>query len=375
MQTAIGITNGKFGKANYQRGAFHRYRTGRKQPEEKKVTTPGKRHDFLTERIRPFAPDYAVTYNTGEPAVNLTTPKNLDFLYRSALRYTELLGIKLPFRHRKGGNPRMEIPKLYRVMEEILPEQVNIEEADGKLHFCLYRFHDWPGHTLFWIPIDFTEKLSVPVRRIAKEFIRRFARHHRLYDLTETYHYELAWDELEDWENRDSETTPKEVRMYKKLAASYRSGKIAKAINRMSGKSFCPHWEEKVRTYRTENRTEGRLLEIIREGMGLITPDSPRLSWYEYDWAYEQDADFRPIELRNQVMLVYSVNDALTNNMADYFNADYHETYAITPVTYTYLAPDMDKPFHMDDYPEKLSKWMKHFLEFIEQHFYNDKNE
>lgn len=374
MQTAIGITNGIFGKADHQRGGSVGHQTGYRQSEEKKAAAPGKRHDLLTERIRPFAPDYYRKDDNGDDAINLTTPENFDFLYRSALRYTELLGIKLPFRHRKGGNPRMEIAGLFRVMEEILPEQVNIEEAGGRLYFCLYRYHDWPDHTLFWIPIDFTEKLSVPVRRMAKEFIRRFVRHHGLYNLTDTYYYELAWDEMDDWKNRDDEATPQKGIEYKKLAASYCSGKIAKAIKRMSGKTFCSNLEEKIRTHRTGNRTEEELLEIIREGMGLITTDSPCLCRYEYDWAYEEDMDFRPIELRSQVMLVYSDNDALTHCMANYFNADYNETYVITPVTCTYLTPETDKPFRMDDYPERLSKWMGRFLELIHAHFYNDKD-
>ena len=56
----------------------------------------------------------------------------------------------------------MNIAGLYRAMDEALPEQVNLEEKAGRLYFCLYRFHEWPDYTLFWIPIDFIEKISVP---------------------------------------------------------------------------------------------------------------------------------------------------------------------------------------------------------------------
>jgi len=49
----------------------------------------------------------------------------------------------------------MNIAGLYRAMDEALPEQVNLEEKAGRLYFCLYRFHEWPDYTLFWIPIDF----------------------------------------------------------------------------------------------------------------------------------------------------------------------------------------------------------------------------
>lgn len=35
-----------------------------------------------------------------------------------------------------------------------------------------------------------------------------------------------------------------------------------------------------------------KLLELIREGMALITPESPNLTDYLYDWAYEEERDF-----------------------------------------------------------------------------------
>ena len=43
----------------------------------------------------------------------------------------------------------------------------------------------------------------------------------------------------------------------------------------------------------------------------------------------------------------------------------YRETYTITPVTYMYLTPETDRLFRMDDYPERLSKWMQRFMQHI----------
>ena len=85
-------------------------------------------------------------------------------------------------------------------MEECVPECINLEKKSGRLHFCLFRHHDWPEPTLFWIPVDFTERLPVPLKDIVREFIRQFVRHHGLYDVTETFYYDLAIEELEDWE-------------------------------------------------------------------------------------------------------------------------------------------------------------------------------
>ncbi|MFS2790789.1 hypothetical protein AAH071_08290 [Parabacteroides distasonis] len=220
-----------------------------------------------------------------------------------------------------------------------------------------------PGISFSW------ESLPVPLRRIVREFIRRFVRYHGLNAVTETWYYELAMEELDDWKNRDPEASPQTIRKYKRLAESYQSGKIAKTLKRMEGKPFCTDLEEKVRKYRAAVKEERKLLELIREGMGLITPGNPCIMQYGYDWAYERSPDFPPIDLDCQIMLAYSNNDALTENMECYFNSDYRETYAITPVTSMYLTPETDRLFRMDDYPERLSGWMERFTQCINRHF------
>lgn len=375
MQSTIGFTNFGTGRVDYPCGRCLGHQPGHKQPEKKKVAAAGKRNDFLTSRIVPVSTDLLMKDCTGTTTGNLTTSENLDYLYRSALRYAGLMNVRLPFRIRKGVHPRINIAALYKALDGVLPENINIEKREGRLHFCLYRFHEWPDHTLFWIPIDFIEKISVPLRRILREFIRRFIRHHGLDNVTETGYYEMALEELDDWESREPDASPQEIRKYKRLAASYTSGKISKALKRMEGKPFCSGLEEKLRECRTEIKAEQELLSLIREGMELITPGNPYLVWYDYDWAYEESPDFPPIDLSRQVMLVYSVDDALTENMGDYFNSDYRETYTITPVTYKYLTPETDKLFQMDNYPERLSEWMQRFIQHINTQFKKNGNE
>ena len=431
MQNAIRITNGGTGRIDHQGRRPLVHRTGYDGPGKKKTAATGERNAFLTGRFLPIAADYLVEDETGGACVNLTTSENFDYLYRSALRYADLMNVRLPFRARKGSGPRINITALYKALDETLPEHVNLEERAGRLHFCLYRFHDWPDHTLFWLPVDFTENLPVPLRRIVREFIRQFVRYHGLnavtetwyYELaveelddwknrdpeashtlfwlpvdftenlpvplrrivrefirqfvryhglnavTETWYYELAVEELDDWKNRDPEASPQTIRKYKRLAESYQSGKIAKTLKRMEGKPFCTDLEEKVRKYRAAVKEERELLELIREGMGLITPGNPCIMQYGYDWAYERSPDFPPIDLDCQIMLAYSNNDTLTENMECYFNSDYRETYAITPVTSMYLTPETDRLFRMDDYPERLSGWMERFTQCINWHF------
>lgn len=170
MQTVIGTTNGRPGTTYYQRGRMHRHQPGNRQQKEKKAAAGRNRNDFLTGRILPVTPDYCMEIRAGEK-INLTTRENFDFLYRSALRYSALVGLRLPFRP-TGKSPRMNIVKLYRAMDTILPEHVNLEEENGRLYFCLYRFHEWPEYKLFWIPLEFTERLPEKLGKIALEFIR-----------------------------------------------------------------------------------------------------------------------------------------------------------------------------------------------------------
>ena len=203
MQTVIGTTNGRPGTTYYQRGRMHRHQPGNRQQKEKKAVAGRNRNDFLTGRILPVTPDYYMESRAGEK-INLTTKENFDFLYRSALRYSGLVGLRLPFRP-TGKSPRMNIVKLYRAMDTILPEHVNLEEENGRLYFCLYRFHEWPEYKLFWIPLEFTERLPEKLGRIALEFIRQLARHHGIPKSTDTSYYEMAHDYLEDYRLYDEE--------------------------------------------------------------------------------------------------------------------------------------------------------------------------
>ena len=82
--------------------------------------------------------------------INLTTPESFDYLYRSAVNYARLLDVRLPFPKKSRSRcPRLDIARLFEVMDNLVPESVNLEVVEGRLAFCLYRHHDWPDHTLF----------------------------------------------------------------------------------------------------------------------------------------------------------------------------------------------------------------------------------
>ena len=171
MQTALRINQGEPGGTHYPIGRPVRHPKRNIGTKKEDTAATGKRHDFLTDKIPPLSPDFWHKDGYDGSPVNLTTPENFNYLYQSALNYAGLMGIKLPFRYRKGGSPRLKITELYKAMDESVPECINLEEKEGRLHFCLFRHHDWPEPTLFWIPIDFTERLPIPLRNIVLSLI------------------------------------------------------------------------------------------------------------------------------------------------------------------------------------------------------------
>ncbi|MGD2385001.1 hypothetical protein [Bacteroides thetaiotaomicron] len=347
---------------------MHRHQPGNRQQKEKKAAAGRNRNDFLTGRILPVTPDYCMEIRAGEK-INLTTRENFDFLYRSALRYSALVGLRLPFRP-TGKSPRMNIVKLYRAMDTILPEHVNLEEENGRLYFCLYRFHEWPEYKLFWIPLEFTERLPEKLGKIALEFIRQLARHHGIPKSTDTSYYEMAHDYLEDYRLYDEEATAGEIRRKAALARLYEKGKAHRILKRMDNpKGFLADLEGEIRKYHTKKNNERALLELLTEGTAYISYGSPSIMQYSYDWAYEEAADFRPVGLDTQIMVTWSVKDAMNDEMESYFNSDYQESYVITPVTTFHLTPDTEKPFSMDDFPERFSHWLERFTKLITNNF------
>ena len=114
MQTAIRISQGKSGGTHYPLGRPVRHPKRNSGTKKEDTAATGKRHDFLTDKIPPLSPDFWHKDGYDGSPVNLTTPENFDYLYQSASNYTGLMGIKLPFRYRKGGSPRLKITELYK---------------------------------------------------------------------------------------------------------------------------------------------------------------------------------------------------------------------------------------------------------------------
>ncbi|MDC1606941.1 peptidase, partial [Phocaeicola vulgatus] len=100
MYTTYGTGYGKPGQTYHIGTRKYGYKPWCQEQEEKKASAGRKPHGFLNARIPSIAPDLYVE-DDRDTTVNVTTKENLDFLYRSAKKYAQLLNTELPY-HPKG---------------------------------------------------------------------------------------------------------------------------------------------------------------------------------------------------------------------------------------------------------------------------------
>lgn len=362
MQAAIRLSYSHFSAINHSgNDTINRYQSRNKKATEKKTSATRAHNGFLTERIYPVVSDIIIPPHS-DMDIDLSTGECLDYLYKSAIRYAGLLGSELPYRKpRRCKTYRFEIANLYKALDSILADPVNIEFAHGNLSFCVYRYHEWPSDTLFWMPIDFTERLPHKLKQVTLEFIRQFICHHRMQKITDSLYYDMMEDFFTDTSSMDK----KERLKLKRLKESYRKGKVFVTLNRMRGKSFCSRLEEKLETIEATCEVEKELLALIREGVEFIREDSPCIMDYEYDWGMEENPDFFPITLQDQIAYAYSINDNVVKEMECYINSMAQETYALIPVSSLILTPDTESILRTDNFPECFAGWFDRFVCYI----------
>ena len=365
MYTTYGTGFGKFSQTYHIGTRKYGHKPGYQEQEEKKTPSSRKPHGFLNTRIPSIAPDLYVE-NDRDATVNVTTKENLDFLYRSAMKYAQLLDVELPYHPTGRTSTREKICLLYNALDSIVSHHVNLELVGNRLQFCIYHFHEWPDYTLFFMPIDFTERLHGEIKKVALEFIRRFIKHHRMMDITDTPYFEMSESYIDcvDFEQLDNEEK-KDLYRKEKLFRSYEKGRIHRKLCRMYTKAFCRNLEEHIRNCNPSNANERRLLELINEGMSLISNDSPHIMNYDYDFASEKEKDFEPPPLNYQILLVYSITDTVTKDVESCFSADCQETYNQTPVSFIFITPETEELFKPDNYPERFEKWFEKFVEHV----------
>ena len=371
MQAVAGLRNGAAGAPhNRGRRVGNGHKPGNKAAEAKVAAAARKRNGFLMGRLLPVASGLRV--ETDGVKTDIATTANLDYLYRSAANYARLLGVKLKFNCKKyARHPKLGMAELYRAFDAIVSENVNFEIDGGRPTFCLYSFSKWPDYEVLWLPLDFIANLSKEVRRVTLEFIRRFARHHGMRNITGSYHYSMAEDCLSysyDDEPDDGRNEA-ERRRTLRLLGSYNNGRISRLFRRLGGRAFCRNLEEALEFCRPASEAERTLLGIINDGLALIGKGKPCIMDYEYDWAKEDEPDITPAGLESQILLAYSLDDAVAEEVMQAFSADVREGYNLTPVTRLLITPETDKVFTEDDFPERFAKWFYRFVGHANENF------
>lgn len=112
---------------------------GIRSRKKRRLPPAEKPHGFLNTRIPSIAPDLYVE-NDRDATVNVTTKENLDFLYRSAMKYAQLLDVELPYHPTGRTSTREKICLLYNALDSIVSHHVNLELVGDRLQFCIYHF-------------------------------------------------------------------------------------------------------------------------------------------------------------------------------------------------------------------------------------------
>ena len=102
----------------------------------------------------------------------------------------------------------------------------------------------------------------------------------------------------------------------------------------------------------------------MKEGLQFLSPKRGIME-YCYDPFYEEEPEFHPMYLYQQIRVIYDSYDMVTDYLVNCYNSHSRETYDIIPVTTLALSPETEKLFRMDDYPERFFKWADKFINII----------
>ena len=366
MQTAIGRPTNRYTIPPYYRGGGEsQSRTG-SRTQEADLTAMRCGHDFLKSTINAIAPK-KIEWETSAGTVDLITEENYRYLLDSACNYAGLIGRKLV--HIPGHSLCESIAKLYKELDKLTAEEVNFEVDQNRLTFCLYRYHRWPDWTFHWLPVSFIDILTGKLKRIAISFIHEFALHNGMTYLTDND--DLDW--TIDWmaENAASgEFDKKERRGYRGAIRSYINGHARHLLERVERRCYYKRLPQVLDRYQPVNEYEELLAKLFKEGFQFVGHDKPSIMHYLYDpYDETQESDMIRVDPDRMIRVVYDVDDVLNENLSEMVNTELQNCdYIITPATTLYLTPDLKKPFSMDDYPERFSKWIERFVEFITTH-------
>lgn len=298
------------------------------------------------------------------PNVNLVTRENYEYLRDSYYRYACLLN-ETPL-HDPGESYGAGIANLYDEMQQLVKDaSVNMEASGERLQFVLWKPNEWGKYNLYWFPVKFVEQLCPRFRRLAITFLHELMKSQRLWPITE-------WDEINwiyEWmqESLDEESSRRGQREIQGLIASYKSGQIHRLLQRIEHRSYYKNLPRALRKHIPADAVEQSLLELMIEGLQFIGEDKPAIMDFAYDPFFEESPDFLPIRLDQQIGMVYTIQDMLSEQMEAFLNSSMQESYEIVPMTVLYLTPETDCLFAPNDYSTQFCLWADRFITFIRQ--------
>lgn len=182
---------------------------------------------------------------------------------------------------------------------------------------------------------------------------------------TDLAEYALDWIEM----NTDDPACEERDEM-RSVCNSYREGEAIAALRKIeTTDATYTDLEAEIAEYAPANDVEQQLIEIIRKGCEFVRDGSPSIMQYAYDPHYEEVPEFAPIRLDQLIMIVYDNLDTVSEYMLDILNGSATESYEITPCTVLEISPATERPFAMDDYPERFFGWADEFISFIYSYY------
>lgn len=331
-------------------------RTAAKQHGSKKTHYGSfrSRNAFLKTALKPIPPQQ-MTAGYGYER-NCITRTDYEYLRDSYFNYARLLHIEP--KHDPGQSYGEGIANLYAEMDTLIGDDldVNIEPtSDGELRFAIWKYNKWGKYNLYWFPLKFIQRLRPEFRRLMITFLHDFMIGHNLSVISDLD--EADW--IFDWIGEEND------KAILSMIDSYKSGSISKLFQRVKERRYHKNLPQAIAKIEPQDDVEKTFLELMKDGLPFVGKDTPSIMNYEYDPEYEQEPDFTPIRLEQQIGMIYDPTDLFTENMIEYLNNEMQQTYEVTPCTVLYLKPDTQTLFESDNYPERLFAWMDRIITFI----------
>lgn len=319
-------------------------------------------NSFLKTTFQSTIPSFIIK-DCGYGTCNIITQENYEFLRDSYSRYAGLLNVKTA--HTPGRTLNESISQLYYDMETILPDNigVNFELYGGRLHFTLWKCHQWGNCRLYYFPVKFLNKINTDLRRISISFLHQLMHANRFGSIMDCDEHECIIECVHaDYSSEDE--GGEYIRNRRRIEA-YQTGFIHKLMKRIERKSYHDNLYDALCGYNATGKPESDLVTAMLDGLDFLNPVKP-IMHYAYDPFYEEEPDIRPIDLERQICLVYDDDDIVTNTLVDFINSDYQESYELIPVSTLKLTPQTESLFRVtDDYPERFFRWADKFIDVI----------